>query len=110
MCAMTALFGDGRFHNTGVSWGRPPLDRGRYEITGLDAHRGAFRTPSLRSVSRTAPYMHDGSLTTLTKVVEFYDRGAGSNPYLDGLIRPLGLTPRERRDLVAFLEALTGRE
>jgi cytochrome c peroxidase len=110
VCHDGPLISDDRFHNTGVSWGRTPLDRGRYDATGLDAHRGAFRTPSLRDVSRTGPYMHDGSMATLAEVVAFYDRGAGSNPHLDGLIRPLGLTVRERRDLVAFLEALTGRE
>lgn len=110
VCHDGPLFSDDRFHNTGVSWGRSPLDVGRYDVTRVDSHRGAFRTPSLRNVARTAPYMHDGSMTTLAKVVAFYDRGAGANPYLDGLIHPLGLTPRERRDLVAFLEALTGRE
>lgn len=110
VCHDGPLFSDGRFHNTGVSWGRLPLDRGRFEVTGLEVHRGAFRTPSLRHVSRTAPYMHDGSLSTLAEVVGFYDRGAGPNPDLDGLIRPLGLTAGERRDLLAFLEALTGRE
>ncbi|HUE88252.1 MAG TPA: cytochrome c peroxidase [Vicinamibacterales bacterium] len=110
VCHDGPLFSDDRFHNTGVGWGRAPVDRGRYAVTGVDAHRGAFRTPSLRHVARTAPYMHDGSMTTLSEIVAFYDRGAGSNPYLDGLIRPLGLTSRERRDLVAFLESLTGRD
>lgn len=109
VCHDGALFTDGRFHNTGVSWGRTPSDFGRFEVTGLDADRGAFRTPSLRDVARTAPYMHDGSFPTLSDVVAFYTRGGNRNPYLDGLLKPLALTPREQRELVAFLEALTGR-
>jgi cytochrome c peroxidase len=107
-CHDGPLFTDERFHNTGVSWGRQPLDLGRFEVTGLDHDRGAFRTPSLRDIARTAPYMHDGSMATLAEVVAFYDRGGNANPHLDGLLRPLHLTLRERRDLVAFLEALTG--
>lgn len=109
VCHDGPLFSDQRFHNTGVSWGREPLDRGRFEVTRMQADLGAFRTPSLRDVRRSAPYMHDGSMRSLSDVVVFYDRGAGANPYLDGLIRPLGLTAAERRDLVAFLNALTGR-
>lgn len=109
ICHDGAVFSDGRFHNTGVSWERLPIDRGRFEVTGADADRGAFRTPSLRDVARTAPYMHDGSLRTLADVVAFYDRGGNPNPNLDGVIQPLRLTAGERRDLVVFLEALTGR-
>jgi cytochrome c peroxidase len=109
ICHDGALFSDGRFHNTGVSWERLPSDRGRFEVTGAEADRGAFRTPSLRDVAGTAPYMHDGSVRTLPDVVAFYDRGGNRNPNLDGVIQPLRLTAAERRDLVAFLEALTGR-
>jgi cytochrome c peroxidase len=109
ICHDGALFSDGRFHNTGVSWERLPIDRGRFEVTGAEADRGAFRTPSLRDVARTAPYMHDGSFRTLPDVVAFYDRGVNRNPNLDGVIQPLRLTAAERRDLVAFLDALTGR-
>ena len=71
--------------------------------------RGAFRTPSLRDVARTAPYMHDGSLRTLEEVIDVYNRGGGPNPYLDGQIKLLGLTRQEKKDLVAFLRSLTGR-
>jgi cytochrome c peroxidase len=109
VCHDGPLFSDGRFHNTGVSWGRSPVDRGRFDVTGLDAERGAFRTPSLRDVARTAPYMHDGSIPTLDRVVAFYDRGGERNPYVDDMLKPLRLTPDEQGDLVAFLEALTGR-
>jgi cytochrome c peroxidase len=71
--------------------------------------RGKFRTPSLRDIALTAPYMHDGSVRTLEEVVEFYDRGGNPNPLLDHRIRPLGLTTQERADLVSFLRALTGK-
>ena len=77
-------------------------------MTGLDTARGAFKTPTLRDVALTAPYMHDGSLATLGDVIEFYDQGGRANPHLDPDIRPLRLTPEEKRALVAFLRALTG--
>lgn len=83
-------------------------DVGRFEITQDPADRWAYRTPSLRNVAVTGPYMHDGSLATLEQVVEFYDRGGIENPGLDPLIRPLGLSPREKRALAAFLGTLTG--
>lgn len=63
--------------------------------------------PTLRNVAVTAPYMHDGSLATLEEVVEHYDQGGRGHPDTDPLIRPLGLTPEEKSDLVAFLRALT---
>ncbi len=83
-------------------------DQGRYQITQNPADRGRFRTPSLRNVALTAPYMHDGSLRTLADVVAFYDRGGLPNPLQDRRIRPLGLSRGEQADLVAFLNALTG--
>jgi cytochrome c peroxidase len=101
---------DERFHNTGVAWlaGASPADSGRFHVTGEAADIGAFRTPTLREVARTGPYMHDGSLATLDEVVAFYDTGGRPNPHLAPGIRPLGLSPAERRALVAYLEALTG--
>ena len=83
-------------------------DLGRYEITENPADRWKFRTPGLRNVALTGPYMHDGSLSTLRDVVAFYNRGGEPNPQLDPLIHPLGLSEREIDDLVAFLESLTG--
>jgi len=82
-------------------------DSGRLEVTDRpeDLHR--FKTPSLRNVALTAPYMHDGSLPTLSSVVEFYDRGGVPHDGLDPLITPLGLSAAEKTALVAFLEALT---
>jgi cytochrome c peroxidase len=105
-----ALFTDGRFHNLGAGMNSSGelTDLGRYVRTGSEADRGAFRTPSLRNVAKTAPYMHDGSLKTLKEVVDFYVGGGNSNPQLDREIKPLKLSARDRDDLVAFLEALTG--
>ncbi len=85
-----------------------PSDLGLYEITLDPADRWKYRTPSLRNVALTAPYMHDGSLASLPDVVAFYDRGGVPNENLDPRIRPLGLGPGEIDDLVAFLESLTG--
>ena len=105
-----AVFSDGKFHNlgTGLDSEGNLKDQGRYNETHLDADRGAFRTPTLRNVAKTAPYMFDGSLKTLKDVVDFYVGGGSSNPHLDKEIKELKLDGTERADLVAFLEALTG--
>ena len=103
-----ALFTDNAFHNIGVGMNKPDPDPGRFRVTGNPADRGAFKTPSLRNVALTAPYMHDGSQKTLEEVVAFYDKGGEKNPYLDGGIVPLGLTEQEKNDLVEFLRSLTG--
>jgi cytochrome c peroxidase len=105
-CHSGPNFSDEQFHNTGVSWAREPLDLGRFEVTRRPADRGKFKTPTLRGLSLTAPYMHDGSIATLEDVVEFYNRGGGANPHRDPILAPLGLNAEERRDLVAFLKAL----
>jgi cytochrome c peroxidase len=89
---------------------KPPSDLGLYEITQDPQDRWKYRTPGLRNVALTAPYMHDGSLATLPDVVAFYDRGGVPNENLDPLIRSLGLGEQEQRDLVAFLEALTSSD
>lgn len=102
-----ALFTDNRFHNIGAGESDDP---GRAEVTDRPEDWGAFKTPTLRNVAVTAPYMHDGSLTTLRGVVEFYNRGGRRNPQLDPSIRPLGLTDAEINALVAFLVALTSPE
>jgi cytochrome c peroxidase len=83
---------------------------GRFLVTREHKHMGAFKTPQLRNVALTAPYMHDGSEKTLRDVIEFYDRGGNVNPYLDGGIRPLGLTDQEKQDLVALLETFTSED
>jgi cytochrome c peroxidase len=95
-------FTDEQFHNTGVAWRDGVLaDRG--------AAMGKFKTPTLREVARTAPYMHDGSLMTLEDVIEFYSGGGRPNPNLDAEIRPRNFTAEEKRALLAFLQTLTGR-
>ncbi len=94
---------DERFHNTGA--GKLP-DTGRAEVTGRPQDRGAFKTPTLRDVARTPPYMHDGSLATLDEVIRFYDEGGKPNPQLDPEIRKLHLTPAEKAALRAFLFTL----
>ena len=110
-----ALFADNKFHNLGVGvvlgpGAEPKLtDQGRYDVTKNEADRGAFKTPSLRNIAQTAPYMHDGSLKTLKEVVDLYVGGGNSNPHLDKEIQELDfLSGRERADLVAFLDSLTG--
>jgi cytochrome c peroxidase len=83
-------------------------DVGLYGVTKVGADRGRFRTPSLREVALTAPYMHNGALATLEEVVEFYNRGGGAHPNKSPLLRPLGLADGEKRALVEFLRSLSG--
>jgi cytochrome c peroxidase len=106
-----SLFTDEKFHNLGAGVDKKGelTDLGRYEQTKIEADKGSFRTPDLRNVAKTAPYMHDGSLKTLKDVVDFYDGGGTSNAYLDKEIKELKLSEREREDLVSFLESLTGK-
>jgi cytochrome c peroxidase len=105
-----ALFSDGKFHNLGVGMNAEGelSDLGRFTQTKNEADKGAFRTPTLRNIAQTAPYMHDGSAKTLRRVVDFYVGGGNSNPQLDKEIKKLELSGQERDDLVAFLESLTG--
>lgn len=107
-----AIFQDGKFHNLGVgiNYEGEFTDLGRYEQTKVESDKGAFKTPTLRNVAQSAPYMHDGSLRTLRDVVDFYAGGGNSNPHLDRDIKPLTLSRAERDDLVAFLESLTGEQ
>ena len=127
----TPNFSDNKFHNIGVAAkGRDfgALARqaaqetdpqklafhadfselGRYVTTKQPKDIGAFKTSGLRDIALSAPYMHDGSEATLLDVVKFYDKGGEPNPYLDGGIVPLKLGEQEMKDLVAFMEALTG--
>ena len=84
----------------------PANDLGRYEVTQDPADRWRYKTPSLRNVALTAPYMHDGSFATLADVVAYYNRGGYVAP--DREIEPLGLSTMEQNDVVVFLESLTG--
>jgi len=141
-CHTGSTFTDQKFHNTGVMQSRDPFDQGRYDdipkavnntfngasmysddpvagaaklegVVQSDEVRGQFRTKSLRHLTATAPYMHDGSLATLEDVVRFYNDGGGTTGFpgtKSGLLVPLNLSSSEISDLVAFLEALTGEQ
>ncbi len=101
-------FSDSGFHNLGVGMNAKSPDLGRFAVTKKDSDRGAFKTPTLRNLADTAPYMHDGSEKTLADVVELYDRGGDKNPWLDARLHPLHLSRSEKKDLIAFLGALNG--
>ena len=101
-------YSDEAFHNIGVSFQQPTPAPGRSAVSGKKSDLRKFRTPTLRQLERTAPYMHDGSLKTLEEVVQFYNRGGSqSDPNLDPRIEPLGLSETEIQYLVAFLKALS---
>lgn len=117
-CHVGPNFTDERTHNTGVAWrpipaadrGAAPAGSGESPLAPRDAGagHGAFKTPTLREVARTAPYMHDGSLRRLEDVIDFYERGGHPNPHLDAEIRPLKITLPEKQALAAFLRTLSG--
>ena len=101
-------FTDESYHNIGVGMDKPNPDWGRFSVTKNDFDKGAFKTPTLRNVTQSSPYMHDGSDATLLDVVNFYDKGGLKNQWLSKEIKPLGLTDQQKADLVAFLDSLTG--
>ena len=128
----TPNFSDNKFHNIGVAaksrdfaglarkaatitnpnelaFSPDFTELGRFVVTKQPKDIGAFKTPGLRDIALSAPYMHDGSEATLADVVVFYDKGGEPNPYLDGGIVPLKLTDQEKQDLVALMESLTGQ-
>ena len=115
-CHSVGLFTDNLFHNIGVGVDENGelTDLGRYEVTQQDSDKGAFKTPSLRNITLTGPYMHDGSLKTLKEVIDFYVGGGNSNQHLDPQLKVLTPTSEtgrvnwSRDDLEAFLESLTG--
>jgi cytochrome c peroxidase len=107
-CHLGFNFTDGSYENIGIGMDRPNPDLGRYLVTRREEEKGAFKTPTLREIIHTAPYMHDGSLKTLEEVVEHYDKGGIKNPYLNQRIKLLHLTAQEKKDLVEFLKALSG--
>lgn len=112
-CHVGANLTDERYHNLGVGLqganaADASVDWGRYAVTGDEADRGAFKTPTLRNVAQTAPYMHDGSIDTLAEVVGWYVEGGGENRWLSERITPLDLDADEQADLVAFLASLSG--
>jgi cytochrome c peroxidase len=96
------------FANLGIGTDKPEPDTGRYAVTKDPVDWGKFKTPTLRDITRTGPYMHDGSLKTLEEVVDFYDKGGTPNKNLDEKIKKLNLTAEQKKDLVEFLKSLEG--
>ncbi|HSN03956.1 MAG TPA: cytochrome c peroxidase, partial [Nitrospira sp.] len=107
-CHSSFNFTDENFHNLGIGWDTNTVDLGRYMVTNNPEDIGAFKTPTLREIARTAPYMHDGRFKTLEEVVKFYNQGGIKNPHQDNTIIPLELTEQEQQDLVAMLKGLNG--
>lgn len=110
-CHVGPNLSDERLHDTGVAWeasGQRFTDDGRAMVTGRSEDRGAFKTPTLREVASTSPYMHDGSFASLDAVLDFYSDGGRPNPNLDAEIHPLRLTTGEKQAVIAFLESLSG--
>ena len=103
-CHAGPNFTDNGFHNIGVSFDAEKPDLGRFEISKLAGDKGSFKTPTLREIAKTAPYMHDGSLATLEEVVEYYDKGGTPNEFLDEELFPLKLSADQKAALVAFLK------
>lgn len=115
ICHVGANFTDEKFHNLGVGYepaSGKMKDVGRWAPIPIgaktDVDKGSFKTPTVRDIALTGPYMHDGSMKTLEDVVEHYDQGGTPNPSLDPDMKPLKLTKQESADLVAFMNALTG--
>ena len=107
-CHIGTNFTDEKFHNLGIGEGVKQTNSGRASVTKDSADAGKFKTPTLRNIALTGPYMHDGSLETLEEVIEFYDLGGNPNPNLDEEIKPLRLSDQEKSDLLVFLKSLTG--
>jgi cytochrome c peroxidase len=133
LCHNGPNFTDSQFHNLGVpdapllahplvqasirfdakrmnvpEYAQVKEDLGRYLVTKEEKDKGAFKTPTLRNVAQRDPYMHNGAFQSLEEIIDFYNRGGGAVPGKSPLVQPLALTAQERRDLLAFLQALTG--
>jgi cytochrome c peroxidase len=106
-CHVGANLADEKFHNIGVGMEAEKPDLGRVAISKDPKDTGAFKTPTVRNVALTAPYMHDGSIATLEEVVEWYAKGGHANQHLSDKIRPLQLSAQDKADLVAFMLACT---
>ena len=107
-CHVGFNFTDENYNNIGVGMAAKEPDLGYFKISKLEGHKGAFKTPTLREIASTAPYMHDGSEKTLEEVVSFYNKGGHKNKWLSTKIKPLNLTKQEQADLVEFLKSLSG--
>ena len=108
-CHSGPNFSDEDFHNTGVGVLEGKPEEARAKITGKPEDRGRFKTPTLRGVALSPPYMHDGSLATLEDVVAFYKRGGGANAQLDEALQGIEISDEDAKNLVAFLKALSRR-
>lgn len=112
-CHGMPLLSDNGFHNIGLDSVFTGHDQGRFLVTGDPADLGAFKTPTLRNIALTAPYMHDGRFATLEEVIEHYNSGVKHSASLDPIMtKPgketgLNLTPQQKADLVAFLHTFT---
>ena len=109
-CHVPPHYGNSTFYNIGLEHGKAKPDPGRFNVTKDEADRGAFKTPSLRSVALGAPYFHDGSAATLADAVRFMAQGGKEDPNRSALLSPTGLTDRELAQVVSFLESLTSTE
>ncbi len=107
-CHVGPNFTDELYHNLGVGMDKPMPDLGRFDQTKLEKDRGAFKTPTVRNIALSGPYMHDGSQATLEEVVEWYAKGGHPNPNLSEKMKKLELTAQDKTDLVEFMKALNG--
>lgn len=107
-CHVGANLADEQYHNLGIGMEADEPDLGRYAVTKQEKDKGAFKTPTIRNVALSAPYMHDGSLDTLEEVVEHYAKGGTKNKWLSDKMTPIKMTPQEKLDLVEFMRACTG--
>ena len=108
-CHVGANLADEKYHNLGVGMEAEEPDLGRFAVTKQPTDRGAFKTPTIRNVTLTGPYMHDGSMETLEEVVEWYAKGGFPNPTLSKDVKKLDLTAQDKKDLVAFMKACTSK-
>jgi cytochrome c peroxidase len=107
-CHVGPNLSDEKYHNLGVGMSAENPDLGRFVVTGDEKDKGAFKTPTIRNVEQSAPYMHDGSQKTLEEVVEWYAKGGHPNPHLSEKVKKLDLTDQDKKDLVEFMKACTG--
>lgn len=107
-CHVGANLTDEKYHNLGVGMDAKDPDIGRMAVTKKDEDYGAFKTPTIRNVEFSAPYMHDGSQKTLMEVVEHYNKGGTPNKNLSNKVKKLNLTEQEKKDLVEFMKACSG--
>lgn len=107
-CHVGANLADEKYHNLGVGMAAEMPDLGRFVVSNKEEDKGAFKTPTIRNVALSAPYMHDGSQKTLEDIVEHYAKGGTPNQWLSNKIKKIDLKPEDKADLVEFMKACTG--